>query len=78
MNELRLIKSDLINQLNHEKYFLENELNRQVRNNNIPYYDVLENLSEIIGKINVVNQKLKLINEYFVEVQQKDSPQKQD
>lgn len=65
--KLEIIKRDLLNQLANEKYYLETELQRLVSDNTIGHKERILQISEVMVDIALVNTKIELTNNYFVD-----------
>ncbi len=68
------LKQDLINNLGNEKYYDENELVRLAQDPNIPYKTKIENMVSILKNIQSVDFAIQLVEKYFQEPQQANTP----
>ncbi len=72
-------KMDLLEWVTKEKYFQEKELVRLMNSNHLySYEEKLERVSEILGKISIINQKIGLINTYFENIGDKKTEEEND
>ncbi len=66
------IKNDLLEKVANDKYYMENDLVRLIYSNEISYKDLVNEIDLLLGKIAIANTKIKMINQYFTEKENKE------
>jgi hypothetical protein len=61
------LKYDLLSKLSSEKYLAEIELNECANSQTLSYRAKLENILHIIGEIILINSKIGMVDQYFLE-----------
>lgn len=64
------IKTDLLQQVEQDRYFAEMDLIALVSNQTLSYKDKLEQIGEVIEKIALINSRKGIIEQYFQEAPQ--------
>lgn len=67
------VKVDLLNKIKMDKYYEEKDLIRIAKNNQISHRKKIEKLDEIFKNIALLNNKLILVEQYFIEENKQDS-----
>lgn len=68
------LKLDLVNKLNNEKYYEEIELIRLAQDANTNYKEKIEEMSDILADIAIINAQIGLVEQYFQEPAQQKAP----
>lgn len=69
------VKEDLLQKLSSDKYYAEIELVRLANDPNMNYADKINELSDIIGNIALINLKGDLTGQYFQEAPAEGEPE---
>ena len=59
------LRADLLNEFRNQKYYAEMELVRLAQDPNMNYRIKIDRISELLGRISIINQKLGLADAYF-------------
>jgi hypothetical protein len=62
---MSILKQDLLNQLNNDKYFKEKELARLAQDPNMNYKIKVDEMSELLKKISEIDLANQLVGKYF-------------
>lgn len=63
--DIDTIKKDLLEKITTDKYYLEAELLRMVKSENIEYKEKINKISDVLSEIALSNTKIQLIKQYF-------------
>jgi len=68
------LKQDLVAMIQNEKYYADQELQRLSYDTSLPYEEKITQISQLLGRIGLINDKLVLVDQYY-QVRQQATPE---